>query len=205
MVASGVLSPGPEDAHGASAHPPIAVQWEHRAFADLTPSELYNILQLRQDVFVVEQQCAYADADGLDHMATHLFAVHRAIVVAYARIFRPGARGNVAVIGRVVTARVARGRGLGREVMRQAIGAIGQAYGPVPIRLGAQTHLQPFYESFGFVRDGEDYVEDGISHLPMRRPGAHQGAAGRAFGDAVSGSPWQTDRASPCVREGWRW
>ncbi len=136
---------------------------------DLDPVTLHAIMQLRGDVFVVEQQCAYADADGLDHMASHLFAVHRSVVVAYARLFRPGVRGTAAVIGRVVTARVFRGRGLGRQVMQRAIAAIEEAHGPVSIRLGAQAHLLAFYESFGFVRDGEDYIEDGIPHLPMRR------------------------------------
>ncbi len=168
-AASGVLTPDHEHTHAPGERPPIAVEWSHKAFADLTPAELYDILQLRQDVFVVEQQCAYEDADGLDRMATHLYAVHRALVVAYARIFRPGVRGDVAVIGRVVTAKAARGRGLGRELMRQAIATVERSYGPVPIRIGAQTYLQPFYESFGFVRDGEGYVEDGIPHLPMRR------------------------------------
>jgi ElaA protein len=169
-AAGGVLaSAEPEHAPYADARGPVAVTWEHRSFAQLTPADLYNVMQLRQDVFVVEQQCAYADADGLDHMASHLFAVHRSVVVAYARLFRPGVRGTAAVIGRVVTARVFRGRGLGREIMRRAIAAIEEAHGPVPIRLGAQARLQAFYESFGFVRDGEDYLEDGIPHLPMRR------------------------------------
>lgn len=169
-VASGVLSAVERDhAPHAVAHGPVAVAWEHRAFTQLTPAELYGVMQLRQDVFVVEQQCIYADADGLDRMASHLFAVHRSVIVAYARLFRPGVRGNAAVIGRVVTARAVRGRGLGREVMRRAIAAIEEVHGPVPIRLGAQTSVQPFYQSFGFVRDGEDYVEDGIPHLPMLR------------------------------------
>lgn len=169
-VASGVLSEVEHDhAAHADARAPVAVAWEHRAFTQLTPAELYGVMQLRQDVFVVEQRCAYADADGLDHMARHLFAVHRSVIVAYARLFRPGVRGTAAVIGRVVIAKAVRGRGLGRELMQRAIAAIEEEHGPVPIRLGAQAHLQPFYQSFGFVRDGEDYVEDGIPHLPMRR------------------------------------
>jgi ElaA protein len=168
-AASGVLAPDHEHTHAPGERPPIAVEWSHKPFSDLTPNELYNILQLRQDVFVVEQQCIYQDADDLDRMATHLFAVHRAMVIAYARIFRPGVRGTVAVIGRVVTARAVRGRGLGRDLMQRAIDTVDQAYGPVPIRIGAQSRLEPFYASFGFVRDGDDYLEDGIPHLPMRR------------------------------------
>lgn len=166
-AASGMLEP--DHAHAPGERPPIAVEWAHKSFTDLTAAELYDILQLRQDVFVVEQQCVYEDADGLDRMATHLFAVHRAMVIAYARIFRPGVRGNVAVIGRVATAKAARGRGLGRDLMQRAIDTVEQSYGAVPIRIGAQSRLERFYASFGFVRDGDDYVEDGIPHLPMRR------------------------------------
>ena len=146
------------------------MRWELRAFEALTVAELYGIMRLRQDVFIVEQKCAYADADGLDAGALHLFAVDRDAVVACARLFAPGRKRDEAVIGRVVTAPSIRKRGLGRELMRRAIEAIDAEHGRVPIWLGAQKYLQRFYESFGFVRDGDDYDEDGIPHLPMRRP-----------------------------------
>jgi ElaA protein len=146
------------------------MRWELRAFEALTVPELYGIMKLRQDVFIVEQKCAYADADGLDARARHLFAVEADAVVACARLFAPGERRVEAVIGRVVTAPSLRGSGVGRELMRRAIEGIEQEHGRVPIWLGAQKYLQEFYESFGFVRDGKDYLEDGIPHLPMRRP-----------------------------------
>jgi ElaA protein len=146
------------------------MRWELRAFDALTVLELYAILRLRQDVFVVEQKCAYADADGLDAIATHLFASDGDAVIACARLFAPGQRRREAVIGRVVTAPSQRRTGLGRELMRRAIAAIEERHGGVPIWLGAQKYLQRFYESFGFVRDGDDYLEDDIPHLPMRRP-----------------------------------
>jgi ElaA protein len=146
------------------------MHWELRRFDELSVAQLYAILRLRQEVFIVEQACAYADADGLDASATHLFAVDGAAVVACARLFAPGQKRDEAVIGRVVTAPSVRKSGVGRELMKRAIDAIEKQHGRVPIWLGAQKYLERFYGSFGFVRDGEDYDEDGIPHLPMRRP-----------------------------------
>jgi ElaA protein len=146
------------------------MRWELRAFDALSTRELYGIMRLRQDVFIVEQKCAYADADGADEQALHLFAVDGDDVVACARLFAPGVRRVEAVIGRVVTAARVRKLGVGRELMRRAIDAVEAQHGRAPIWLGAQKYLQRFYESFGFVRDGEDYLEDDIPHLPMRRP-----------------------------------
>jgi ElaA protein len=148
------------------------MRWNLRDFAALSVDELYALLRLRQEVFVVEQKCPYLDADGLDARAMHLFAVDEGgTPVACARLFAPGAKeAAAAVIGRVVTAPSVRKSGVGRELMRRAIAAIEERHGRVPIVLGAQKYLQRFYESFGFVRDGEDYLEDGIEHLPMRRP-----------------------------------
>ena len=146
------------------------MRWELRAFDALSVTDLYGIMRLRQDVFIVEQKCAYADADGLDANAEHLYCVDGDAVVACARVFAPGQKRDEAVIGRVVTAPSVRKSGLGRELMRRAIAGIEAQHGRVPIWLGAQKYLQRFYESLGFVRDGEDYDEDGIPHLPMRRP-----------------------------------
>jgi ElaA protein len=146
------------------------MRWELRAFDALSTRELYGLMRLRQDVFIVEQKCAYADADGADERALHLFAVDGDEVVACARLFAPGVRRDEAVVGRVVTAARVRKLGVGRELMRRAIDAVEAQHGRVAIWLGAQKYLQRFYESFGFVRDGEDYLEDDIPHLPMRRP-----------------------------------
>jgi ElaA protein len=146
------------------------MEWRHRAFAELSTGELYEILKLRQQVFVVEQSCPYLDADGLDAAASHLFAVDgKGAVVACARLFAPGVRELPAVIGRVVSAPSVRRTGAGRELMRRAIETLEQAHGAVAIRIGAQKYLEKFYGSFGFVRDGEDYLEDGIPHLHMLR------------------------------------
>jgi ElaA protein len=157
------------------------VDWRLRSFDALRLDELYALMALRQQVFVVEQRCAYLDADGLDAAAAHLFCVAPSpslapqsppsppLMLAYARLFAPGVRHEAASIGRVVTAPAVRRTGLGRELMTRAIGALAELYGPTAIRIGAQRHLERFYASFGFVRDGEDYLEDGIPHLPMRR------------------------------------
>lgn len=154
----------------------MAEIWRLEEFAALTTAELYALLALRQAVFVVEQRCAYADADGLDPRAAHLFCVAGEAapglprVVACARLFAPGVQADEAVIGRVVTAPDVRKTGLGRALMARAIDAVMRRHGPTPIRIGAQRYLERFYASFGFTRDGDDYLEDGIPHLPMRRP-----------------------------------
>lgn len=150
--------------------------WRVKPFAELTTPELYALLKLRQEVFVVEQRCAYLDADGLDLQARHLFAVEPVaadasgglVLGACARLFAPGVRAAEAVIGRVVSAPALRGSGVGRELMARAIELCGAGQ---PIRIGAQKYLERFYRSFGFDRAGEDYLEDDIEHLPMVRPG----------------------------------
>jgi ElaA protein len=157
----------------------VAPIWKLEEFAALSTVELYALLRLRQAVFVVEQRCPYADADGLDPRAAHLFCSDGAAadgaprVIAGARLFAPGVQAAEAVIGRVVTAPEVRRSGLGRVLMARAIEAVELRHGPTPIRIGAQKYLERFYFSFGFRRDGEDYLEDDIPHLPMRRP-AHQ-------------------------------
>jgi ElaA protein len=153
-------------------------QWRYRAFAELTTAELYALLRLRQEVFVVEQRCAYLDADGLDAAAAHLFCVDGdhdgdglpPRLIACARLFAPGVRGDAAVIGRVVSAPALRGTGIGKELMARALFAIAERHGAVAVRLGAQKYLERFYAGFGFVRDGDDYLEDDILHVPMVRP-----------------------------------
>ena len=148
--------------------------WRLKSFAELTTHELYAIMRLRQEVFVVEQRCAYLDSDGLDVHARHLFAVAAVAddgtltLDAVARLFAAGVRGDEAVIGRVASAPTARKSGVGKELMTRAIAACGEH---TPIRIGAQAYLERFYGSFGFARSGPDYLEDDIPHLPMVRRG----------------------------------
>ncbi len=144
------------------------LHWETRAFADLTASELYDVLALRQLVFVVEQKCVYNDCDGKDRDALHVMGRDDAgRLMAYARLLPAGTSFAEPAIGRVVTHRDARRTGAGRGLMTVAIAQVHSAFGPGPIRIGAQRYLTRFYESLGFRVAGPEYDEDGIPHVEM--------------------------------------
>ncbi|HEY5943966.1 MAG TPA: GNAT family N-acetyltransferase [Kofleriaceae bacterium] len=139
--------------------------WRARDFAELTVVELYAIMALRQRVFVVEQNCPYLDADGVDQVSRHLWAERAGAIAAYLRIVPAGVKFAEVSIGRVITAPETRGTGIGRELMKRGIAAAGA----VPIRIGAQAHLEKFYGELGFVRASDVYDEDGIPHIEMTR------------------------------------
>jgi ElaA protein len=141
------------------------------AFADLTPAELYGILRLRVDVFVVEQACPYPELDGRDTEPTTVHLWHEAAEGAVLSTLRVLQNGEDRAIGRVATAEGARGRGLSAELVRRGI----ELCGGRTIDIGAQAYLESWYERFGFRRSGVDYVEDGILHLPMRLAGSLPG------------------------------
>ncbi|CAN5793963.1 GNAT family N-acetyltransferase [soil metagenome] len=141
------------------------LRWREEPFAKLTATELYAICVLRQRVFVVEQACAYLDADGYDLVSRHLWAEQQGVVQAYLRIVPAGAKFAEVSLGRVVTAPEVRGTGLGRELMRRGLAAVGAA----AVRIGAQAHLETFYGELGFVRASDVYDEDGIPHIEMTR------------------------------------
>jgi ElaA protein len=150
-----------------------AVTWMSSAFADLTPQDLYAAMMLRQRVFVLEQNCAYLDADGVDEKAYHLFGWIRGDgwqrLVAYCRVLPPRVKYAEASIGRVVTHQDVRGTGLGRSLMSQAICLVEEKSWGSEIRIQAQMYLERFYEGFGFRRVTEPYLEDDIWHVDMRR------------------------------------
>ena len=151
----------------------MSVVWRFQAFDALTVAELYAVLRLRSEVFVVEQNCVFLDMDNSDAQAMHLMGRaggDQGELVAYARCFGPGVKYTEASIGRVITAPQARAGGLGHVLMREAVRAVQVHWGPQPIRIGAQARLQAFYEQHGFVREGEPYIEDGIPHIEMLRP-----------------------------------
>lgn len=139
--------------------------WYERAFGELSRDELYAILAVRERVFVVEQQCFYQDADGLDPRCRHLWAAERGAVIAYLRILPAGVKYPQVAIGRVLVAPEVRGTGLGKELMRRGLAAAGA----VPVRLSAQAHLDRFYAELGFRAVGDVYDEDGIPHIEMVR------------------------------------
>ena len=145
------------------------LNWQLKTFDELTVTELYHILQLRCEVFIVEQNCPYLDPDGKDFKSHHLMGSMDGNLVAHARLVKPGVSYQEVSIGRVVTSPKYRRGGYGIELMNEAISQIEYVYGKVPIRIGAQAYLKKFYESFGFVDLNEPYLEDGIPHLIMLR------------------------------------
>ncbi|SKA07891.1 ElaA protein [Chitinophaga eiseniae] len=145
--------------------------WTIKAFDELTVQELYDVLHLRNEVFVVEQQCAYQDLDYSDQKALHLMGRNaEGRLVAYTRLFGPGIKYPEASIGRVITSQLARGTGAGRQLMEKSIATVEAAYGKGPIKIGAQQYLHRFYTSLGFEQTSDTYMEDGIPHIEMVKP-----------------------------------
>ena len=138
-----------------------------KSFEGLQTEELYDILQLRSAVFVVEQDCVYQDLDGKDKKALHVIGKKENRTVAYTRIFGPGDYFKEASIGRVVVAQSERKYGFGKQIMEASIKAIKDEYKEDIIKLSAQTYLKNFYNDLGFVAVGEPYLEDGIPHVAM--------------------------------------
>ncbi|MEM8998619.1 MAG: GNAT family N-acetyltransferase [Bacteroidota bacterium] len=138
-----------------------------KTFEALTKSELYGILQLRSEVFVVEQDCVYQDIDGKDQVAWHVMGYEQDTLIAYIRVFKPGDYFEHTGIGRVVVKKGQRKNGQGRKIMEASILMITKTLGYDKIVLSAQTYLKEFYNSLGFIERGEAYLEDGIPHIHM--------------------------------------
>lgn len=139
-----------------------------KTFDDLTTRELYDLLQLRSEIFVVEQQCVYQDMDDVDFQCHHLLIYdHNDKLQAYARLIPAGLTFLENSIGRIVTRE--HGNGLGKILMKVALVEMNNLFGERPIRIGAQTQALQFYRNFGFTEDGESYDEDGIEHIEMIR------------------------------------
>ncbi len=138
-----------------------------KEFKELSTIELYNILQLRSDIFVVEQDCVYQDLDGKDQHALHVIGTKNNKVVAYTRIFGPGTYYDNASIGRVVVAKEERRYGYGKVIMEASIKAVNERLKEDVIKISAQVYLKNFYNGLGFKEFGEGYFEDGIPHIGM--------------------------------------
>lgn len=149
-----------------------APTWRWCGFDALDVFELDAIFRARQQVFAIEQQCIYLDADGFDAHSFHLaaWAADRSVPLAYARVVHPGRKYAEPSIGRVVTTGAARGTGLGLELVRRAVVHCARAFPGHGIRISAQTRLERFYAGFGFVAVGPPYLEDGIPHTEMLCP-----------------------------------
>lgn len=145
-------------------------KWVLKYFNDLSASELYAIMQLRNEVFVVEQHCVYQDADNRDRQAYHFMGWQNDKLVAYTRLLPQGVvYADYPSIGRVVTSPSARRNNVGKELMQQSIEHLKKLFGNVPVKIGAQLYLKKFYTDFGFEQTGEIYLEDGIEHIEMIR------------------------------------
>jgi|SRR5690606_7246702 len=142
---------------------------EIKTFNELTPLELYQILELRNNVFVVEQNCAYLDTDGCDQEAHHLLIWEDEVLTAYARIIKPGIKYETSSIGRVAVHVKYRKLKLGHLLMEQAVKAVKNLYKTGAITISAQAHLQRFYSKHGFVTASNEYLEDDIPHVKMVR------------------------------------
>lgn len=145
------------------------IQWRCQAFGELSSAELYAVLALRSEVFVVEQACIFQDMDGADPQAAHVLGLLDGVLVVYARCFEAGVKFKEASIGRVATQRCVRGSGAGHAVVEKAIACLFQRWEPQAIRIGAQAHLEAFYQQHGFEKSGHAYCEDGIAHIEMLR------------------------------------
>ena len=145
-------------------------RWHVHHFHELSPEQVYLLMQLRQDVFVVEQKCAFADLDGNDFLSLHLSAWRDDRPVAYLRIVPPEVHhSGCPSLGRICTALHLRRTGLGRELVKRGLDLVTENWPGKDCQIGAQSYLLRFYESFGFIVNGDEYLEDDIPHFPMRR------------------------------------
>ena len=147
----------------------MMIEWKIKRFEALSVRELYSLLQLRSEVFVVEQNCVYQDIDGKDEKALHLLGDYEGKIVAFARLFKAGDYFDNASIGRVVIDANYRDKKWGHDLMKKAIAGIEHYFGETEITISAQLYLHKFYESHGFVQTSEMYLEDDIPHIEMKR------------------------------------
>jgi ElaA protein len=145
------------------------ITWTLKTFNELTVHELYAILRLRSEIFVVEQNCPFQDMDNKDQSSWHLMGWYKEKLVAYTRLLPPGTAYDYASIGRVVTSASSRGTGIGRQLMEKSISELQRLFGTGPIKIGAQLYLKEFYHSLGFEQSSDIYDEDGIDHIEMIR------------------------------------
>jgi ElaA protein len=146
----------------------MIIDWKLKFFNELSPDELYAIIRLRNEVFVVEQNCVFQDADNKDQTSYHVMGWKENELVAYSRLVPAGISYSEPSIGRVVTSPSARSLGLGKDLMRRSIYLLHETWGKLNIKIGAQLYLEQFYNSLGFQRTSEIYMEDGIEHIEMQ-------------------------------------
>jgi len=145
------------------------INFKWYTFSDLTVEQLYAVLSMRSDIFVVEQHCVYLDPDGKDIFAIHLLGQENDSLVAYMRLFPPTDIENFIIFGRILTARSSRTKGYGKKLMDELLSYCNKNYPGISIKCSAQHYLKKFYEGFGFKAYGDAYEEDGIPHIAMQR------------------------------------
>ena len=141
--------------------------WYINHFDALSKEHLYDILAIRQEVFIVEQNCPYNDADYTDQDAIHVYAYDKGRIIACARLLKPGVSFSEASIGRIITDKKYRGKGLGHKLVEKCIEESKKAYGDFGIRISGQVYAMDFYKKLGFKPEGEEYLEDGIPHMDL--------------------------------------
>jgi ElaA protein len=149
----------------------LKLKWDIKSFDALSNLELYELLRLRNEVFIVEQNCIFPDLDDKDQKCHHLLGTQNGNLMAYSRIVPPGLSYTYPSIGRILVSPQGRGKMYGMELMERSITVLEGIYGKSIIRIGAQLYLKKFYESFQFEQSGEIYIEDGIAHIEMTRAG----------------------------------
>lgn len=146
----------------------MSIIWKTKTFDELLTQELYQLLRLRSEVFVVEQNCVYQDIDNKDQKALHLFGIVEGEIIAYSRLFKPGDYFEFSSIGRVVVAEKHRDNNFGHQLIDQSIIEIKNHFNQNNITISAQLYLKNFYESHGFIATSEMYLEDDIPHIEMK-------------------------------------
>jgi ElaA protein len=147
----------------------MEIRFKIKRFNELSSAELYEVLQLRSEVFVVEQNCVYQDIDGKDEKALHVLGYYQNELTAYSRLFDAGKYFEEASIGRVIVRQKSRKFNFGHELMRVSIAAIEENFNQTAITISAQEYLKKFYESHGFIQTSESYLEDDIPHIEMKK------------------------------------
>lgn len=146
-----------------------SIDWQIKRFKELSLDQLYQIMALRSEVFIVEQNCIYQDLDNKDQLALHVCGFYNDKLVAYARLFDAGVYFENPAIGRVIVSSDARSLGIGHDLMKKSIAAIEEFYKKKSITISAQVYLTKFYQQHGFISVGAEYLEDGIPHIEMKK------------------------------------
>lgn len=145
----------------------MKIEWVKKKWSEVSSEELYSVLRLRSEVFVVEQDCVYQDIDNKDQIAIHLLGYINKELIAYSRLFNEGDYFKETSFGRAIIKKEKRGQGYGDELIKESLKTIKNYYGNKKVKISAQAHLKTFYSKHAFIAKGKEYLEDGIPHVSM--------------------------------------